>query len=46
MINGRNNYVVTKDGKRLLIFTPVHESRPDPLNVVLNWPALLKGDGK
>ncbi len=37
--NGRNNYVVTKDGKRFLIYT-TPEGGEAGAGVIVNWPAL------
>ena len=37
--NGRNNYVVSKDGQRFLIVSPTDEQ--SPISVVVNWPSLL-----
>ena len=34
------SYTVAPDGKRFLVLTPVGGSQP--LEVVVNWPALLK----
>ena len=33
----RNRYVVSPDGKRFLIITPVEEAKPIPVTVVVNW---------
>jgi hypothetical protein len=38
------NYDVTRDGSRFLIRTPAGKVRESPLRVIVNWPALLKGD--
>ena len=35
-------YQVARDGQRILVNTPVEESAPSPLTVVLNWTAGLK----
>src|ERR1019366_2853407 len=40
--NRRNRYVVSADGQRFLAVTAPPEKTPEPLTVVLNWPALLK----
>jgi len=40
--NTRNNYVVSHDGQRFLIYTPPDDSQLEPVNVILNWPTLLK----
>src|SRR5688572_22221943 len=36
-----DQYVVTPDGKRFLVAVPVAPSAPEPITVVLNWPATL-----
>ncbi len=43
-VNGawRNHYAVSPDGQRFLILAPTGESKPAPITVVVNWPALLK----
>ncbi|MFY9550505.1 MAG: hypothetical protein WAU32_05085, partial [Thermoanaerobaculia bacterium] len=38
------NYDVAPDGARFLVSLPVEKSRESPLRVILNWPALLKGE--
>ena len=38
----RNVYVPSPDGQRFLMITPAGQTRPEPITVVLNWPALLK----
>jgi Tol biopolymer transport system component len=38
----RNRYVVSPDGQHFLMLVPAGEAKPEPINVVLNWPALLK----
>lgn len=38
----RNIYVPSPDGQRFLMITPAGQTRPEPIKVVLNWPALLK----
>jgi eukaryotic-like serine/threonine-protein kinase len=38
----RNSYVVSPDGQRFLMLVPTGEARPEPITVVINWPALLK----
>ena len=38
----RNHYTVSPDGERFLMIVPTGEARPEPITVVLNWPALLK----
>jgi hypothetical protein len=37
----RSNYAVTADGQRFLINTRI-EDAPSPINIILNWTALLK----
>ena len=37
----RYSYAVTADGKRFLVNTRV-ETVPAPINVIINWPALLR----
>lgn len=41
-IESRNHYVVTADGQRFLINTPLKEIATAPINVVVNWSATLK----
>jgi Tol biopolymer transport system component len=38
----RTHFVPSRDGQRFLINTHVGDPSPDPITVVLNWPALLK----
>jgi Tol biopolymer transport system component len=38
------NYDVAPDGTRFLVSLPVEKVRESPLRVILNWPALLKGE--
>ncbi|MFZ0336724.1 MAG: hypothetical protein WAL45_01735, partial [Terracidiphilus sp.] len=42
----RNIYVPTPDGQRFLMLTPAGDAKPEPITVVVNWPALLKSSGK
>jgi hypothetical protein len=35
-------YVASADGRRFLLASPVPEVAPDPLTLVVNWPAALK----
>jgi eukaryotic-like serine/threonine-protein kinase len=43
----RNRYVVSPDGQRFLMIVPAGEqTKPSPITVVVNWPALLKDSGK
>jgi hypothetical protein len=39
---GRNRWVVTADGKKFLAIVPVQKKPATSLNVILNWPSLLK----
>ena len=41
-IESRNHYVVTADGQRFLVNTPLKEIATAPINVVVNWTASLK----
>jgi Reverse transcriptase (RNA-dependent DNA polymerase) len=43
--NWRNNYFPASDGQRFLMLTPVAEAKPEPITVVVNWPALLRQSG-
>ncbi len=38
----RNFYVASPDGQRFLMVVPANDTRPAPITVVVNWPALLK----
>ena len=38
----RNSYVVSPDGQRFLVLVPAGDARPEPITVIVNWPALLK----
>jgi eukaryotic-like serine/threonine-protein kinase len=38
----RNRYVASADGQRFLMLTPPGEAAPSPINIVVNWPALLE----
>jgi serine/threonine protein kinase len=42
----RNIYVPSPDGQRFLMLTPPDQAKPEPITVVVNWPALLKGGSK
>jgi eukaryotic-like serine/threonine-protein kinase len=42
---GRNFYVVSPDGQRFLLLTPAEDAGPEPITVVVNWPALLERGG-
>jgi hypothetical protein len=37
----RSNYAVTANGQRFLVNTRI-ENAPSPINVILNWTALLR----
>jgi eukaryotic-like serine/threonine-protein kinase len=39
----RNIYVPSPDGQRFLMLAPASNAKPEPITVVVNWPALLKG---
>jgi hypothetical protein len=39
---GRNGWVVTRDGKKFLAIVPVEQKPATTLNVILNWPSLLR----
>ncbi|MBI4478398.1 MAG: PD40 domain-containing protein [Acidobacteria bacterium] len=39
--SGLDQYAVTGDGQRFLVIVPSEET-PSPINLILNWPALLK----
>jgi serine/threonine protein kinase len=36
---GASSYAVTRDGQRFLLITPIEESSPSPITLVLNWTA-------
>ncbi|MGB6975157.1 MAG: protein kinase [Terracidiphilus sp.] len=38
----RNVYVPSPDGQRFLMIVPATKAKPQPITVVLNWPALMK----
>ena len=42
----RNNYAVSRDGQRFLMMVPTTGGKASPINVVLNWPAMLKNAGQ
>jgi Tol biopolymer transport system component len=42
----RNTYAVSPDGQRFLLLEPASGGKSSPINVVLNWPALLKNASK
>ena len=37
----RNSYVPSPDGQRFLMIVPAGQAKPEPITVVVNWPALL-----
>jgi len=38
----RRQYAAAKDGKRFLVNLPYRGAAPQPVTVVLNWPAAIK----
>jgi len=36
-------FAVSADGQRFLVNTPVEDAAPEPMQVVVNWPATLAG---
>ncbi|MGB7266369.1 MAG: hypothetical protein WBC92_12710, partial [Terracidiphilus sp.] len=38
----RNIYVASPDGQRFLMLMSASQAKPEPITVVVNWPALLK----
>lgn len=34
---GRNHFLVSKDGQRFLVITPVEQTNNAPLQVLVNW---------
>jgi hypothetical protein len=38
------NWDVAPDGSRFLVSMPLEKVRESPLRVILNWPAILKGE--
>jgi Tol biopolymer transport system component/tRNA A-37 threonylcarbamoyl transferase component Bud32 len=42
----RNIYVPSADGQRFLMLTPASEAKPEPITVVVNWPAMLTSGSK
>lgn len=42
LMDGRNHYVVSRDGQRFLISSPAKSESAGVIKVVLNWPALLR----
>lgn len=43
--NWRNIYSPSPDGQRFLMLTPEGQAKPEPITVVVNWPALLRQSG-
>jgi Tol biopolymer transport system component len=43
--NWRNTYAPSPDGQRFLMLTPEDQAKPEPITVVVNWPALLRQSG-
>ena len=39
---GRNRWVVTRDGKKFLAIVPIEQKPATSLNVIVNWPSLLR----
>jgi eukaryotic-like serine/threonine-protein kinase len=39
----RNKFIVTRDGQKFLLLSPVGREQVAPMTVVLHWPAALKG---
>jgi hypothetical protein len=37
-----DKFAVTADGQRFLVNIPIAEEKVQPVNVILNWTALLK----
>jgi eukaryotic-like serine/threonine-protein kinase len=42
ILPGGSIYAVTGDGQRFLVITPIEESSPSPITVVMNWTAGIK----
>ena len=42
LMDGRNHYAVSRDGQHFLISSPAKSVNAGVINVVLNWPALLR----
>ena len=38
----RNIYVPSPDGQRFLMITPASAAKPEPITVIVNFPAMLK----
>jgi poly(3-hydroxybutyrate) depolymerase len=38
----RNDFLVSRDGRRFLLLSPLGKERTAPMVVVLHWPAALK----
>ncbi len=43
--NWRNIYSPSPDGQRFLMLTPEGTAKPEPITVVVNWPAMLQHPG-
>ena len=43
--NWRNIYFPSPDGQRFLILMPQGQAKPEPITVVVNWPAMLQQSG-
>ncbi len=43
--NWRNIYFPSPDGQRFLMLTPAAQGKPEPITVVINWPAMLQHTG-
>jgi eukaryotic-like serine/threonine-protein kinase len=43
--NWRNIYSPSPDGQRFLMVTPEGQDKPEPITVVVNWPALFEHSG-
>jgi hypothetical protein len=41
MFSPRNTYAPSPDGQRFLTLVPPSDAKPEPITVVVNWPALL-----
>ena len=41
----RNIYLPSPDGQRFLMLAPAAQTKPEPITVVVNWPALLRKSG-
>ena len=41
----RNIYIPSPDDQRFLMLAPATQTKPEPITVVVNWPALLRQSG-